>query len=129
MTLEQLEIVETKYVSPFRITERSMTDLSSAPVSGTGGIASISRARVLAGSSVRRWCSSFSLFSFLIEIFCRQFVGEGGRNPTDASYSLSPKPYLAPRYKLGIRDINGGRFADDDARISFSCQSSLTGVS
>ena len=54
MTLEEFEIAETKYVSPFRITEGSMADLNSGPVSGTDGIASTSRARALAGSFIRR---------------------------------------------------------------------------
>ena len=45
-----------------------------------------------------------------------------GRNPADGSSSLSPTSYVAPSsyYKLGIRGINGGRFADDDSRTSFT---------
>ncbi|KAI0299794.1 hypothetical protein BC826DRAFT_1090413 [Russula brevipes] len=107
--LEQLEIAETKYISSFRITtpEPSIADLNPAPTSDTEGITYISRPRMLSGSS--------------------DFPQTGrrrrrGRNPADASSSLSPTSYLAPStyYKLGIRGINGGRFADDDARTSFT---------
>lgn len=102
--LEHLEIAETKYISSFRVTtpEPSIADFNPAPVSDTEGIAFISRPRVLGGSSAGR--------------------KRRGRNPADASSSLSPTSYLAPSsyYKLGIRGINGGRFADDDNRTSFS---------
>ncbi|KAI9511899.1 hypothetical protein F5148DRAFT_974431 [Russula earlei] len=103
--LEQLEIAETKYISSFRITtpEPSIADLNPPPTRDSEGIAYISRPRVLTGSSA---------------------VGRRrrGRNPADASSSLAPTSYLAPStyYKLGIRGINGGRFADDEARTSFS---------
>ena len=45
-----------------------------------------------------------------------------GRNPADGSSSLAPTSYVAPSsyYKLGVRGINGGRFADDDSRASFT---------
>ncbi|KAN0102356.1 hypothetical protein V8E52_012028 [Russula decolorans] len=102
--LEHLEIAETKYISSFRVTtpEPSIADFNPAPVSDSEGIAFISRPRLLAGSSAGR--------------------RRRGRNPADASSSLSPTSYLAPSsyYKLGIRGINGGRFADDDNRTSFS---------
>jgi hypothetical protein len=45
-----------------------------------------------------------------------------GRNPADGASSLAPTSYVAPSsyYKLGVRGINGGRFADDGSRTSFT---------
>ncbi|KAI0003860.1 hypothetical protein BJV74DRAFT_812109 [Russula compacta] len=93
--LEQLEIAETKYISSFKIQLPSPRLRIS--------IHACHRPRVLGGIAAggRR---------------------RRGRNPADASSSLAPTSYLAPSsyYKLGIRGINGGRFADDDARTSFT---------
>ncbi|KAI0308375.1 hypothetical protein B0F90DRAFT_1807574 [Multifurca ochricompacta] len=103
--LERLEIAEAKYIASFRMStpEPSFVDLNLTPAGGTHGITHISRPRKLTGSSAgtRR---------------------RRGRNPANASSSLSPTSYVAPSsyYKLGIRGINGGRFADDDTRTSFT---------
>lgn len=107
--LEQLEIAETKYISSFRVTtpDPSLVDLNAAPAGDTDGIGYISRPRVLSGSAARRQAGRRRRRS---------------RNPADGSSSLAPTSYVAPSsyYKLGIRGINGGRFADDDSRTSFT---------
>ncbi|KAH8992407.1 hypothetical protein EDB92DRAFT_1857796 [Lactarius akahatsu] len=106
--LEQLEIAETKYITSFRITtpDPSLVELN-APAGDTDGIAYISRPKVLGGANARRQAGRRR---------------RRGRNPADGSSSLSPTSYVAPSsyYKLGIRGINGGRFADGDSRTSFT---------
>ncbi|KAH9178520.1 hypothetical protein EDB89DRAFT_1926998 [Lactarius sanguifluus] len=106
--LEQLEIAETKYITSFRITtpDPSLVELN-APASDTDGIAYISRPKVLSGANARRQAGRRR---------------RRGRNPADGSSSLSPTSYVAPSsyYKLGVRGINGGRFADEDSRTSFT---------
>jgi hypothetical protein len=106
--LEQLEIAETKYISSFRITtpDPSLLDLNAAPPGDTDGIAYISRPRVLGGTAARTQAGRRR---------------RRGRNPADGSSSLSPTSYVAPSsyYKLGVRGINGGRFANS-SRTSFT---------
>ncbi|KAI0289715.1 hypothetical protein BC826DRAFT_591073 [Russula brevipes] len=120
------EIRETKYISSFRITTPDLRLQISIlhPTSYHEGIAYISppeNARwVLCQTPVAS--VSCPIPSLFLSSQTDRIRKRRGRDPADASSSLAPTSCVAPStyYQPGIRGINGGRLANDDARTSFT---------